>query len=82
MNKTEIKDKIFLCLEQIGILIDKNDNVINLQEYINDSIVFLMFVAEIEDTFKKEIPEDIMFYDQLYDLNNLVDVIDVILKEE
>lgn len=80
MKENEIRKRIIQCLENIGIFLDNEENM-NLQNYITDSLTFLMFIVELEDIFGIDLPEDVPTYDEMISFSNLIEFIKKILGE-
>lgn len=82
MDRTEIKLRIVECLDNIGIFIDSSDESdISLENYIQDSIHFIMFVVEIEKQFNIEIPDEYLIFSNFDSINKICDLLEVLTSE-
>ena len=57
MESAAIKEKILGCLENLGIFADAGENFL-LNEYINDSMTYMMFLVGLEAAFSIDIPDE------------------------
>ena len=78
-TKEELKDNIFLALEETGIIftneeIDKNTNI-ELSEYLFDSLQTILFLVCLEQNLGYEIPEELLINKNLNTINTLVDAL-------
>ncbi len=73
----EIREKIIECLENLGFVLDKmsEEKDVDLSEYILDSIDFVQFLVELEETFAIDIPDSMLGIDVLKSLNGLANMI-------
>ena len=72
-----IRSQVITCLENVGVFIsDENPEDVHLTEYNLDSITFISFIVELENTFDVEIPGQYISYDFLSSLNSIVDVME------
>ena len=60
MNIQEVREKMFIALDEIGIIIDNKQEDFDLQEYITDSVTFITFIVNIEKQLEIEIPDDLL----------------------
>ena len=73
----EIREKIIECLENLGFVLDKmsEEKDVDLSEYILDSIDYVQFMVELEETFAIDIPDSMLGIDVLKSLNGLANMI-------
>lgn len=78
INTIEVRDKLFEILNDMGIICDteKVEEDVDLREYIEDSIVFIGFIAEIEAKFNFELDDSVLLYDNLQSLNGFVKMLE------
>lgn len=57
MERMAIKEKILGCLENLGMFTDAGENFL-LNEYINDSMTYMMFLVGLEEAFSIDIPDE------------------------
>ena len=62
MNHQNIENAIVDCLSNVGIEVGKEDDI---QEYLQDSLVFVSFIVELEETFQIEF-DDEFFEDEYF----------------
>ena len=57
MSREEIKKGIITCFQNVGIMIPLDDisDDLEIQEYIEDSIMFITMIIELENHFGIEI---------------------------
>lgn len=65
-----MEDKIKECLAQIGVIIDTNKNF-NLNEVIEDSLIFVSLIVELESAFNIEIPDEFLLPERLNTFDDL-----------
>lgn len=65
-----MEDKIKGCLSQVGVIIDTNKNF-NLNEVIEDSLMFVSLIVELESTFNIEIPDEFLLPERLNTFDDL-----------
>lgn len=69
------KERILMCLNNIGIYVDSLDNEFNIQDYILDSITFITFIVELENMFDIEIPDMYLVPDEFKTIDDVCRVI-------
>lgn len=75
--KKVIESKVIEALNNIGILVDIEDfNSINLKDYEMDSIMFVSFIVELEESFNIMIPDEYLSINQLTNLNFIVSIVE------
>lgn len=75
------QEKIIKILEDMGILVIKNqEEDINLQDYITDSLQFITFIIELEKAFDIEMPDELLLYENIRSLDGLTSLIEEILN--
>lgn len=80
MDRIEIKKGIIEALENIGVFCDCEDDDIQLQEVILDSIMCITFIIELENIFGIEIPDKYLNRDQLSDYKAIENLIYSLLQ--
>ena len=55
MTEELIKQQVIACMENIGICVFSTDENFRIDDYIIDSIMFVSFIIELEQTFEIEI---------------------------
>ena len=66
----EIRKQIEECLNNIGVFLDENENVM-LADVIEDSLMFVSMIIEIEQNFGIEIQDEYLLPDRLTSLQDL-----------
>lgn len=75
------QDKVLDAIEDMGLFIKREDEEdINLQEYIIDSLQFISFIIELEKAFNIEFPDELLLYDNIQSLNGLSTLIENIVE--
>ena len=78
MENLQVRENIILALSKVFIFIDYGENEdINLETYIEDSIQFMSFVVELEQIFDIEFPEELLLFENFKTLSS----ISLIIKE-
>lgn len=79
-----IRYKLLDILESNGIYVDrkKNENDIDLRDYITDSIQFISFIVEIEKELNMEFPDEFLLFDKIASLNGFSNIIESIILGE
>lgn len=80
MNSTESYDMIYQtivdCFEKNGIIVSASEKEdVDLTDYEIDSVSFISFVVDLEETLKIKLPDEILNYNILKSLNGLVNMI-------
>lgn len=60
----EIKNKLIIILNNIGVIVDEEEVDINLIEYGIDSISFISFIIEVEKEFGISLPDEVLLMNQ------------------
>lgn len=82
MDKAEMKIKLIECMDNIGIFIDPEDESdVQLENYIQDSIHFIMFVVEIENQFNIEIPDDYLIFSNFDSIYKIYDLLEILISK-
>ena len=73
----DIKNRILLCLEEIGVIIDSDitSDEIDIVEYIEDSLMFIHFIVAIENEFCVSIPNEYLSLERLSSIDVLSNII-------
>lgn len=50
--------EIIKCMHNLGIIVDDENDNFMLENYIEDSIAYISFIVELEQTFNIEIPDE------------------------
>ena len=75
--KENIRVQAIKCLENVGIFINNESSEdVCLVDHNLDSITFISFIVELENTFHIEIPSQYISYDFLSSLNSIINVIE------
>lgn len=78
-----IKQKVKNIMEEIGLDVsDIGNDDVDLSEYIVDSLMFINFVVEIENTFNVDLPDEYLDVDVLKSFNALCTLIEELIKEK
>ena len=75
------KNQIIKCLNNIGIFLENDDELMNLNEFIEDSLAFIMFIVEIEQTFEIEIPDEYLSMDAISSIDAVNNMIENLIKK-
>lgn len=68
----KLREVLVEILEEMGFIIfEKNDEDINIGDYITDSIQFISFIINIEQLLGTELTEDFLQFDILSSVNGL-----------
>lgn len=77
-----MKIKLFECMDNIGVFINPEDESdVQLENYIQDSIHFIMFVVEIENQFNIEIPDDYLIFSNFDSIYKIYDLLETLIFE-
>ena len=75
------QDKIVDIIADMGIMVVRNnEDDINLQEYIIDSLQFISFILELERTFDIEFPDEMLLYESIQSLNGLASMVELLVS--
>ena len=85
MHIEKINNFLLEILSEMGIYIDMKideENDIDLTEYISNSIDFITFFIEIEDTLNIELPDTLLGLDNIKSLHAFANKIMIYLQEQ
>jgi acyl carrier protein len=66
----DAKEKIKQCFENLGILIESDENFL-IADYIASSIVYISLLVELENMFSLEIPDEYLVQGRLVTYQDL-----------
>lgn len=78
----DIEKRLMKCLNNVGIIINSEEELQGLKDFIDGSIVFITFIVEIEQEFKIEIPDDFLQIECLETIDSIKAIIEMSLKKE
>lgn len=77
------KQAIKNIMEEIGVDVsDIGTDDVDLNEYIVDSLMFINFIVEIEDTFSIDLPDEYLDVDVLKSFDAFITLIEELKKEK
>lgn len=76
-----MRERIIKCMEKIGLKVDPNTSDFDVNDYINDSITFIVFVVELESEFGIEIPDEYLLPARLNMISNISSLFEKLLAE-
>lgn len=87
MKYEDIRSKAIDTLGKMGALIPDIDSVIddediNIQDYIFDSLQFITFIVELENMLEMEIPDELLNYENLVSLNAFCTSLELVYIEQ
>lgn len=65
----EVRNKLITILNNIGIIVDEEEEDINLIDYGINSISFISFIIAVEKEFKISLPDEILIIESVSSLN-------------
>jgi acyl carrier protein len=71
----DINKKVRQCFENLGIIIDNNEDNFVLSDYITDSRMFISLLVELEQMLNINIPDDFLVQDRLVTYQDLCNMI-------
>ena len=77
MEIYEIREKIVFELQKLGIFVDETDDF-NLREYIDDSLIFISFMVQVEETFDISFDDEDLIYGSLASINAFCNIVKVL----
>jgi acyl carrier protein len=82
MSRDDIKSGIITCFQSIGIMVadDNLSDDLEIQEYIEDSIMFITMIIELESYFNIEIPDEFLLPETISSLGALTDLVTKLLN--
>lgn len=78
----DTREMIIECLRNVGILVDLDNGDTNINEYDVDSITFISFIVEIEETFDITIPDGYLYSELLKSLNGFTNFLEQLITEK
>lgn len=83
MDRLAIRHSIKLALENIGYVCTENDFYqLQVNDVLPDSIAFIMFILELEDILKIEIPDEYLTAENVTSWAAIINLIQYILKSK
>lgn len=85
MTEKDIINGIIKSLEEIFVYIDINEfEIVDLSNFIEDSLQFMSFIVRLEDNFSIEFPPELMIFDNFKSINNINKMVSelIVLKEQ
>lgn len=79
MNESEIKLIIIEEFENLGIVIDQDQEDIDLSSMEIDSITFVSFIVALEERFGIQFPDEFLTMETMNSLNGFANLIDKLL---
>ena len=81
MTKEDIKQGIIKCFQNVGIMIplENYNEDLEIQEYIEDSIMFITMIIELENFFGIEVPDEYLITEILSNFEALIELIEKLL---
>lgn len=73
MNNIE---KLCDCFQEMGIMVNELNESVELFEIIEDSMNFITFIVELENTYKIEIPDEYLLPGNLVTIKDVLQMID------
>ena len=70
------RDKVIEVLEEMGILIDEEDDTVALQDYIVDSVKFISLIVNLEEKLDFVFPDEYLVYESISTLETLCNIIE------
>ena len=69
--------------DENGVYVDINPKIgdADLREYLEDSMQYIFFLVELERILGKELPDEVLLYDNLSSLNGFANCIEALLSE-
>lgn len=80
MEIYEIREKIVFELQKLGIFVDETDDF-NLREYIDDSLIFISFMVQVEETFDISFDDEDLIYGSLASINAFCNIVKEIVEK-
>lgn len=66
MSYEDVREKMLMALDEVGIIIDSTQEDFDLQEYIIDSLSFIAFIVSLEQRFGIEIPDEMLLITKMH----------------
>ena len=79
MNESEIKLIIIEEFENLGIVIDQDQEDTDLSSMEIDSITFVSFIVALEERFEIQFPDEFLTMETMNSLNGFANLIDKLL---
>lgn len=79
MNESEIKLIIIEEFENLGIVIDQDQEDTDLSSMEIDSITFVSFIVALEERFGIQFPDEFLTMETMNSLNGFANLIDKLL---
>ncbi len=82
MSKDDIKKGIVTCCQNVGIMVacDNLSDDFDIQEYIEDSVMFITLIIELENYFNIDIPDEYLLPETISSLGALTDMISKLIS--
>lgn len=77
-----MKEQILKCLANLGVFIDDCDSNSLLRDFIADSVMFISFLVELEQTFGIEISDEYLNPEKLKTLDEVCEMVSIFLNQK
>jgi len=75
MDYGAVRKTLLNIIDEMGIVVDDDNNDFILNEYITDSLSFISFIIEIENQFNIEVPVELLLISKMNSFNAYCDTI-------
>ena len=82
MTIETVREKLQEAFKNVGInFTASSDEDIDLQEYVEDSLQYITAIAEIENLFDIDLPDELLLFSSLRSFHSFSEAIFELLKE-
>jgi acyl carrier protein len=83
MTIETVREKLQEAFKNVGIIFTVlPDEDIDLQEYVEDSLQYITTIAEIENLFDIDLPDELLLFSSLSSFHSFSEAIFELLKEK
>ncbi|MHC1748511.1 MAG: phosphopantetheine-binding protein [Cellulosilyticaceae bacterium] len=75
VEKKMIKNEIIKCFNNLGIIVEDENENFYIKDYIEDSLAFISFIIEIEQKFNIEISDEYLLADAMSTIDDVINMV-------
>jgi len=78
----DTRERIIKCFSHVGVLLEDTHVDIDINDYIEDSFMYIQFMVEVEQEFSIEFPDEVYTLDSVKSLNGLAEIVSELLEKQ
>lgn len=82
LTRSDIKKELIKCFEEVGIVINEEEEDVDINSYGVDSIMYISIIIELENKIGITIPDRYLGFDNFSSLNALSNIIYELYRDQ